>query len=261
MTPGSGQPLRQSLLAQHDQELSKSQSPPTATTSASQKSVMSVESDIDSASGVLSVSDAGMTSHESTCRLLPACSDFYKVTKGKGHAANSTYGPRWATSCAAPNASDCNHGDLIGDITPTIRRFPHETPMDELKTWLYSPHALPNGATYTRSTSFLSHPRFSDSDLKQVLFLAIAAILGLHGEIEGLASYASRPPYQLRLESEVKDADYGYFDMRREHFEDVPRWGVEEDLLKAAEEGDLLRDAVEEARGEIRKAKKRVGVV
>jgi hypothetical protein len=220
---------------------------------------MSVDSVTDIASEVMSVSDAGVTFYDSSSHLLPACSNFYILTKGKNKAANSTYGPGWGAKCSARNGQDCNHGEIVGDITPALRCFPNESPLDELKTWLYDPHTLPDGKTYTRSKSLLEQPRFSDAALKEVLFLAIDAIITFHAEIEGLARYAATAPYVLGLEDVVEEADFSYFEMRREHFEEVPRWGLEDDLLRAAVERDLLRETVEEVEGKIWKAREKGG--
>ena len=144
---------------------------------------MSVDSVTDIASEAKPISGVGVTVHESSARLLPACSNFYKFNKGKNTAINSTYGPEWGAKCPAGNGRDCDHGELVGDIVLAAHCFPNESPLDELKTWLYDAHTLPNGKTDTSSKSLLEQPRFSDADLKEALFLAIDAIVIFDAEI------------------------------------------------------------------------------
>lgn len=200
--------------------------------------------------------------HESTTRLLPTCGNSHNHTKGKNKyntAAIGAYAPHWSTNCAAHNAGDCTEGRLIGCMVSdsSVRRFPVETPMDELKAWLNDRHISPTGAIRERDQSVLSRPYITFDDLLSILFLAIDTVRMLHAETEALLEYAARPPYGLRFDDVAEDADYDLLDWQPKNFVAVPRWGLESDVFKAAEEVDYLRDAVgwimdkiREARGE-----------
>lgn len=116
--------------------------------------------------------------------------------------------------------------------------------MDELKAWLNDRSISPSGSACERDKSVLSCPYTTSNDLLSILFLAIDTVRMLHAEIEALLEYTARSPYGLWFGNVAEYADYELLDWQPEDFVDVPRWGLEGDVFKAAEEVDYLRDVV-----------------
>lgn len=242
-------PLQERNLKQHDAEQAATSSPPPPPATRSQEAIVYIPDETSF------IEHNGVKFYNTTAALIPACSNFYLVTKGKAATIKPVSGWLWETKCSFGNASTCTHGKLIGDDLPTpATRFLHETPLDDLKTWLYDPHTL-DGDRTARTKTLLQHPKFGDKDLQSIMCLALREIMDAHVDIESLMEYAAREPYMLAIGDPAPQANLDYFDMRPEDFEGAPRWGLEGDVFEAALEVDYLREVVEWLKGQIRKAR------
>ena len=200
------------------------------------------------------IEHSGVRFYQTTAALIPACSNLYLVNKGKAATTEPVSGWLWETKCSFGNASTCTHGKLVGDKLPSsTTRFLYETPLDDLKNWLYDNQTLDDNKT-ARTKTLLQHPKFGDKDLQSVMRLALREITDAQSEIEGLVEYAARKPYGLVVKDPAPQANLDYFDMRAEDFEGAPRSGLELDVLEAGLELDYLRDVVDWLKGQIREA-------
>ncbi|KAK3702030.1 hypothetical protein LTR37_015144 [Vermiconidia calcicola] len=112
----------------------------------------------------------------------------------------------------------------------------------DLRRWLKTPNSRLCGGEDDRDVDFLKGERFDYCDILECLLDAIAEICNEHTHIESLLSYAARSPYNWRFKQPVAErADPNYLTMEPEHFDGVPRSGLEDDLVDAALELDYLR--------------------
>lgn len=189
--------------------------------------------------------DGVQTVYESKVALIPACSNSHGKVKGK----DKLDPPR---RCSLKILGCGKHPECgQGRITPStaiepLFRLTTGNAQHDLKRWLTTPNSRLCGGEAERTIAFVQDDRFTDTDLEILMAFVICEIQYEHAYVKGLIDYAQRFPYMLHLRG-AQQADRDYIQMKPEHFYDVPRIGLEEDVVHAAIELDYLRSVAEYA--------------
>ena len=189
------------------------------------------------------------TVFQSSVALRPACYANHGGYKLKGREGGPRNYPLRAQCCCT--FAVCNKAVVSPQSAGAsyIRLETRDTRYD-LRRWLKTPNSRLCGGEDDRDVDFLKGERFDYCDILECLLDAIAEICNEHTHIESLLSYAARSPYNWRFKQPVAErADPNYLTMEPEHFDGVPRSGLEDDLVDAALELDYLR-GISEAIGE-----------
>lgn len=194
--------------------------------------------------------------YESKIALYPACNPFCGKIKGKAKKGERRYSFR-STRCGS--YEDCEQATLSPPTAVNKITLTTEDPLHDLKRWFTSPNSSLDGEKEPRSIDFLQREAFTDDHLRDAMLFAINEIQYEHAHIDSLFEYAARSPYNLNLQAPAAlDANASYFTMAPEHFDGVPRDGLEEDIVNAATELDYLKGVAESIGRKILEQKCRV---
>ncbi|KAK3722778.1 hypothetical protein LTR37_002350 [Vermiconidia calcicola] len=178
---------------------------------------------------------------QASIALRPACYANHGGHKLKGRDGGPRNYPLRAQYCCT--MAVCNKAVVSPQSAGAsyIRLETRDSRYD-LRRWLQTPNSRLCGGEDDRDVDFLKSERFDYCDVLECLLDAIDDIRNEHAHIESLLSYAARIPYSLHFKQPVAGrADPNYLTMEPEHFEGVPRSGLEDDLVDAALEIDYLK--------------------